>query len=370
MPNMDRHTTAPFMLRLFYRTGAFHRPDEFNVGAHTDNLPRHLTLHVWPDCTLTELAHHIAAHSASLAASSSSSLSSSTSAAGRERRPSSSEINLLPNPAIGTRLVFRLIFADFRAAGAANGGGPPSNGGPAAAAVAGKFSVKDLGSVVIGEGGRGLDVSDLDLDEDNLEDQEVGTAKLPPPEVGGSEGFKTLSEARLVAGDYISCAILPPLEDGSVAPASAARTGRGYGAGEARALGSTVVRPSRGTRGPGAGTGAGRRDFRGEAERGGRYRAWDGGRHGRGDGYGERPRDGRRGARAGDDRGGGGVYGDAGDGGGRRYRDRGDGDRGVPTGEWRRGEALPTVPKGDWPRGEDLHGHDVQPSGGRNGRTW
>ncbi|KAJ2972934.1 hypothetical protein NUW58_g9073 [Xylaria curta] len=54
---MERDATSPFALQLFYRTGAFHRPDEFTVGA----LPPYLTLHTWADCTLDELVQHIAA---------------------------------------------------------------------------------------------------------------------------------------------------------------------------------------------------------------------------------------------------------------------------------------------------------------------
>lgn len=34
---------------------------------------------------------------------------------------------------------------------------------------------------------------------------------------------KTLDDAKFVVGDYFSCVVLPPLSDGSVAPASLAR---------------------------------------------------------------------------------------------------------------------------------------------------
>ncbi|KAI1144595.1 Sin3 associated polypeptide p18-domain-containing protein [Hypoxylon sp. FL0543] len=173
MDRMDRHTTPPFMLRLFYRTGAFHRPDEFL----TFPLPPHITIHTWPDCNLKELSYIIAA-----------------------AKPS-----LLPDPAIGTRLAFRLIFPDTRNNSAGH--------------TTARYAVKDLGSVVVGDGGRGLDPDDPEA-EKKLE----------------ADGDKTLSDARFVVGDYISCAILPPLPDGSVAPATSARTGRGSGAGESRAL--------------------------------------------------------------------------------------------------------------------------------------
>ncbi|KAI1397070.1 Sin3 associated polypeptide p18-domain-containing protein [Hypoxylon fuscum] len=220
---MDRHTTPPFMLRLFYRTGAFHRPDEFV----TFPLPPHITIHTWPDCNLKELSYIIAA----------------------------AKPGLLPDPAIGTRLAFRLIFPDTR-----------SN---AASQTVARYAVKDLGSVVVGDDGRGLDPDDPDA-EKTLE----------------ADGDKTLNDARFVVGDYISCAVLPPLPDGSVAPSTSARMGRGAGAGESRAV---VGRAPSGSYG-------------------GRERENGHGRPGRG-------------------------------------RNTGLGGHGnIPTGEWRRGERLPDPP--------------------------
>ncbi|KAL7626568.1 hypothetical protein AAE478_003340 [Parahypoxylon ruwenzoriense] len=230
---MDRRATPPFMVRLFYRTGAFHRPDEFT----SSTLPPHITVYTWFDCTLTELTYYLAALNTSL----------------------------LPNPAIGTRLAFRLIFPDTR-----NVSGQ----------TAAKYMVKDLGSVVIGNGGPGLDPENAE-GEKELE----------------NEGDKTLGDARFVVGDFISCAVLPPLPDGSVAPASSARTGRGAGAGESRAA---VGRAP-------ANTSSGR-----ERENG-QVRTGRGRNSGRGyDGFG-------RGS--------------------------------IPTGEWRRGERLPDVPPSGRGRG-------------------
>ncbi|KAI0455208.1 hypothetical protein F5B21DRAFT_472355 [Xylaria acuta] len=232
---MDRHATSPFALQLFYRTGAFHRPDEF---AAVDSLPPYLTLHTWPDCTLDELAQHIAA----------------------------ADGHLLPDPAIGTRLAFRLLFQDTR--------------GPASA---GKYTVKELGSVVIGDGGRGLDPEDVDA-ERTLDD---------------TDPDKTLGDARFVVGDYVSCAILPPLPDGSVAPASSARMGRGTGAGESRlAVGRAPNGPARDRDAPFPRHARGR----GGVGRGG-YEHFS-----------------ARGARS-----------------------------NVPSGEWRRGEQLPDMPPGGRP---------------------
>ncbi|CAJ2506844.1 Uu.00g080300.m01.CDS01 [Anthostomella pinea] len=248
---MDRHATPPFMLQLFCRAGAFHRPDEFT----STQLPPHLSLYTWPNCTLTELAHQITSSS-------------------------DDNTSLLPPSAIGTRLAFRLIFPDTRSN--ANG------------AMTARYMVKELGSVIIGDGGRGLDPDDLDA-ERSLETE--------------TDGSKTLSEARFVVGDYISCAILPPLPDGSVAPPSSARMGRGAGASEPRAaVGRTPSGPGR----------AIDRERERERERENGF-----GRPGRGRERGRGGFDDFVGGRAGR----------------------------VPMGEWRRGERLPDAPSPARPRG-------------------
>lgn len=176
--------------------------------------------------------------------------------------------SILPDPAIGTRLSFRLLFPDTRAS--AN----------SSAVQAPKYMVKDLGSIVIGDGGPGLDLDDP-----------TNPRNINQAGADSDDANKTLADARFVTGDYISVAILPPLGDGSVAPASAARMGRGAGAGEA----GTVV-----GRAPGALAGERENGFGGR--RGGRAR---------------RPESSSRG-----------------------------GGFGVPFGEWRRGERLPEVSRG------------------------
>ncbi|KAH8890899.1 hypothetical protein GQ53DRAFT_866516 [Thozetella sp. PMI_491] len=174
----------PFLLRLFYRTGAFHRPDEFTTTSH---LPKHISVYTWPSCTLAELSHHLAAASPPL----------------------------LPDPAVGTRLSFRLIFADTRG----NANQPP------------KYTVKDLGSLVIG--GSGLGITDS-------EDEEAQEAP------GDGDAFKTLGDSKLVVGDYVSVAILPPdTVTGAIAASGDARTGRGAGIGEARSSMGTMPPPFR-----------------------------------------------------------------------------------------------------------------------------
>lgn len=99
--------------------------------------------------------------------------------------------SLLPSPPIGTRLVFQLICADIRSTN-------PNQR---------RHLAKDLGNVVIGG--------------------------APSPEGGDAMGAdddgKTLEDANFVVGDYISCVVLPPLEDGSVAPVSLARKGKHAG---------------------------------------------------------------------------------------------------------------------------------------------
>ena len=116
----------------------------------------------------------------------------------------------LPSPPIGTRLVFQLVYPDIR------------NPNPRQR----RYLVKDLGSVVIG--GR------LDLEGGG--------------EAGTSDDGKTLEDAKFIVGDYVTCAVLPPLEDGSVAPVSLARKEK-HGARE-------NGRPGPGG-GPGGGFGAG-----------------------------------------------------------------------------------------------------------------
>ncbi|KAG6040000.1 hypothetical protein E4U41_001722 [Claviceps citrina] len=228
----DTDPVAPFLVRLFYRTGGFCRPDEFAARS----LPPHISVYTWPSCTLSELALELAASKASA----------------------------LPYPAIGTRLAFQLVCPDLRSVSAISNAPP-------------RYAVKDLGSIVIGQNTTGTARSEF---------RETGSSMRDEP---ASDDNKSLSDARFVVGDYVSCAILPPLADGSVAPASAAR------------------RES---------NNAGYWDAR-ESTRGG------GGFHRRENGFGwPGVREGRGGGR----RGGGGHM------------------ASVPMGEWRRGQTLPNMP--------------------------
>lgn len=120
---------------------------------------------------------------------------------------------------------------------------------------------------------------------------------------------KTLADARFVIGDYISCAIFPPLPDGSVAPLSQAD--RGY------PIGGRFGGPREGGYSRGGHGGRTENGFGG----GGGYGAPRGGFGGRGGGRG--------------------GYG----------AERGFGAPNVPVGEWRRGERIPDGPGGGFGRG-------------------
>lgn len=143
--------------------------------------------------------------------------------------------------------------------------------------------------MVIGDGGPGVASEPEDMDEGRLKEH------LP---VGSeAEARKTLADARFVVGDFLSVAILPPSPvDGSVQSATAAKMGRGYGAGQA-SMGLSGMSPQEGL---------------------GRERGF---------GYG-RAR-GLESRMVGGGGGGGGMYG------------RGGGRAVPPVGEWRRGEMLP-----------------------------
>ncbi|KAJ9270009.1 Sin3 associated polypeptide p18-domain-containing protein [Paecilomyces variotii] len=225
-PTIDRQSTTPFHLKLFYRQNAFHHLSDFPITSPPP-LPPHLQIYTWQSCTLRELSQLL----------------------------TSAIPSLLPDPAVGTRLSFRLIYPDTR--GAATMGGD----------VRGRFLSKDIGSVVVAPRG--------DSEEDAANGHRPSAAGI---KLEGDDADKTLQEIRFVIGDYIDCAILPPLEDGSVAPPL---TGRGAA--------------------PSSALGGGMRAFGPPRE----------------NGYG-RPRGGGRGG----------------------FSDRGNGP-GVPSGDWRRGERVP-----------------------------
>ncbi|KAF2766344.1 hypothetical protein EJ03DRAFT_330202 [Teratosphaeria nubilosa] len=183
--DIDRTATAPFLLRCFWKAGRDLNPNDFSVAPPLDPaaqdivdysqiLPGHIRqqscqIYTWPTCTLRELTGLLATC-----------LPEGT----------------LPKPAVGTRLVYRLIFPDTRAEIRSDGRG--------------KWSDKPLGTVVIG----GRDAHPVDDDEDN--------AEALRDSLEGDAG-KTLADARFVIGDYVSCAIYPPGQDGRIPPVPAPR---------------------------------------------------------------------------------------------------------------------------------------------------
>jgi len=182
---IDRTTTAPFLLRLFWRQNRSLEPYEFSVAPPVDTsnisdysslLPANIRqqsvqIYTWPTCTLSELTGLLT---------------------------SVLPPGLLPSPAVGTRLVYKLIFPDTRA--------EVREGGK------GKWIDKPLGSVVVG--GSAAQYGDDDAPEgDAIKDGLEGDAD------------KSLGDARFVIGDYVACTIYAPGQDGRIASAPPPRAG-------------------------------------------------------------------------------------------------------------------------------------------------
>ncbi|KAI5201851.1 hypothetical protein E4T39_04976 [Aureobasidium subglaciale] len=160
---IDRQTTTPFLLRLYYRSNGFHSPNEFSTVPPPSWLQQSsLQIYTWPSCTLAELTTLL----------------------------TTALPSLLPSPSVGTRIGYRLVFPDTRSV-------PPSGGHDAP----GRWLSKELGSVILGQG-----------DDYDQENDPAGLGRMD------GDAQKTLADARFVIGDYISCAVFPPLADGSVAP--------------------------------------------------------------------------------------------------------------------------------------------------------
>lgn len=182
---INRNEQTPFFLQLFYRTTNLHRlgrlrftkdarteqfvqltlfrPEEFMRDAPRPR-PSHVQVYTWMDCTLAELTK-LLTHALP---------------------------DILPSPAIGTRLYYQLIYensADY------NSRQP------------GRYLSKPLGSVMVRAGEH--------LGKQDGEEQE--TRRFTGLEVAG-DADKTLSDARFVIGDYIAVTIMPPGPDGEVQP--------------------------------------------------------------------------------------------------------------------------------------------------------
>ncbi|CAI7638658.1 unnamed protein product [Penicillium manginii] len=190
---INRQSTTPFHLKLFYRANNYHHLSDYNApvphrrGGPVSGpnairasspppaatpLPAHLEIYTWQSCTLRELSQLL----------------------------TSALPSLLPDPPVGTRLCYRLVFPDARGAAMM---GPDARG---------KYTSRDLGTVIVGPRD-----SPYRGDED-ADDRAEARPRAGPPRFTGSETDKTLQDARFLIGDYVECAILPPLDDGSVAP--------------------------------------------------------------------------------------------------------------------------------------------------------
>ncbi|KAL9623025.1 MAG: hypothetical protein Q9160_002744 [Pyrenula sp. 1 TL-2023] len=165
-PSIDRQNTTPFHLKLFYRPSGFHTLSDFPVPTTSDPsppLPQHLQIYTWYSCSLSELSHLL----------------------------TSALPDLLPNPTVGTRLSFRLVYPDTR---------PPLPSMPPD--TKGRYTSKEMGSVVV--------APSVENGNDN--------SGSVPLNLRGEDLDKTLHDARFVIGDFIDCAIFPPLSDGAVVP--------------------------------------------------------------------------------------------------------------------------------------------------------
>ncbi|KAF6230708.1 hypothetical protein HO173_011060 [Letharia columbiana] len=209
---VDRQTTTPFHLKLFYRTGSFHSLTDFPTATPTGlpPLPPHLQIYTWPTCTLRELSHLLV----------------------------TALPTLLPSPAIGTRLAYRLVYPDTH-----NNSNNNNNATTTTTMAPGRYLSKELGDVVVGdegaEEGPGRGRREEEREGGGGGGGEGGEKVVREGVMAGrlgGEPDKTLQEARFVIGDFISCAIFPPGADGSVAPghnsAGRGRGGRGEFGGE------------------------------------------------------------------------------------------------------------------------------------------
>lgn len=180
--SIDRQTTAPFLLRLFWRQHRQFEPYEFSIAPPQDTstipdysslLPSNIRqqsvqIYTWPTCTLSELTGLLT-----------SVLPEGMLSDGRG------------GGSVGTRLVYKLIFPDTR-------GGISESG-------RGKWIDKPLGSVVIGGKSAMAQDGDVGMNGDSKDNLE-------------GDADKTLADARFVIGDYVACTIYPPTADGRVAP--------------------------------------------------------------------------------------------------------------------------------------------------------
>lgn len=213
-PTIDRSKTTPFLLHLTYRANAFHNLTEFPLASTSQShpysrprLPPHLQIYTWPTCSLLELAHLL----------------------------TTALPTLLPNPAIGTRLAFRLVYPDLSTTAGAGTGGTSGTG--RLDEGRGRYTSRELGSVIISAPAvtRRSENGNANANVNELAEETAAVSSVSPTdrewELGGDDGAKTLADARFVIGDYVDCAVFPPLPDGSVMPRPRAHGNGGVGRG-------------------------------------------------------------------------------------------------------------------------------------------
>ena len=197
---IDRKTTTPFLLRLYWRLNQPLTPAEFSVAPPTDttNIPDYAALlpaslrqqsvqiYTWSSCSLAELTG----------------LLSSV-------LPEDLKVGAGQGAGVevGTRLVYKLVFPDTRGAVSVDGRG--------------KWIERPLGFVVVGHSKpEGAQANGRDVDMKAVMDTDALTSTDNANNTGifPGDAEKTLADARFVIGDYIACAIYPPLADGRPAP--------------------------------------------------------------------------------------------------------------------------------------------------------
>lgn len=165
---IDRQKTVPFLLNFCYRSSAFHSLTDFPIPTPSNPkppLPAHVEIYTWMNCTLRELSQLL----------------------------TTALPSIVPDPAIGTRLAFRLVYPDM-SSGRGAGGRLDGEG-------RGRYISREVGSVIISAPG-----SHENGDSDGRDGFELG----------GEDAEKTLEDARFVIGDFVDVAVFPPLSDGSV----------------------------------------------------------------------------------------------------------------------------------------------------------
>ncbi|KAJ6160320.1 hypothetical protein N7470_003716 [Penicillium chermesinum] len=220
---INRQEVTPFHLKLFYRTNSFHHLSDYSIPppsryrggpmsgpnairAHSPppaaaTLPPHLEIYTWQSCTLRELSQLL----------------------------TSTLPHLLPDPPVGTRLCFRLIYPDAKSAAMM---GPDARG---------RYVSRELGSVIVAPRESPY------RNEEEADAAGESVSRPGPLRFQGSDADKALQDARFIVGDYVECAIVPPLEDGSIAPPPRGGSGSGPGGGGMRAFRDNGFgRPGRG----------------------------------------------------------------------------------------------------------------------------